>query len=352
MKVSATALKTYRKVCKRKGAWAKIDGIRDPGSKATGLGSEVHKHMDAWCSDGLEPPKDDAGRLAGALIMKLDAAPGEGLVEEKFEFEFEDVTYHGFIDLQYEHQGVLRIRDHKTTSDLKWALTEETLADDEQGILYAGAAFDADPSIDEVELEWGYVTTKGKRRTKEVRLRVLRDENTIKLQELTNDAREMVEIYGSATTALEVEPNPNSCDAYGGCFYRDEHCKLTATERMKAIMAQGSLKERLEARKKAKEAEAPAETKAEAKTEKPKVNNKPKVSKDTPAINPPESKTQAAPSSSGGLTMRDQFALSALNGMLGNDIVGSAAFGVVGGTDLSQVAKKAYEVADEMLKAR
>lgn len=366
VKISPSALATYR-LCPRKWGWRRLNGIKAPQHPSASKGEAVHKHLEDWLRDGKAIPNTETGRLAMKLLDTLPP-PGVGVVEDKIEFEFEGVTYHGKIDLTWENEDRLTIRDHKTTSDLKWAKDECACPEecpshaDEQAVIYSQHAFE-EFGLDEIDFEWGYVTTRGKIRPKVVRLRVVREENENRLRELNETALEMVDAVERGLDAEDLDANALACDAFGGCYYRNEHCKLTSTERMKSIMASGSLKERLAKRKAEKEKqsdEKPA-AKEESKPKKKTRTNKPKVSKpaassgaskkEDKGVNSPESKekTSSAPSgTSGGLTVRDQFALSALNGLLANTAIGAN----MASGDADKVSAKAYELADAMLAAR
>jgi hypothetical protein len=67
-------------------------------------------------------------------------------------------------------------------------------------------------------------------------------------EKIKETCRRMAWRHEQKVKARELPYNTDSCNAYGGCFYRDI-CGLSPQERLRSAMAQMSLKEKMAARK-------------------------------------------------------------------------------------------------------
>jgi hypothetical protein len=117
--------------------------------------------------------------------------------------------------------------DHKTTSNLFYAKTSEELRTDPQAILYGLEARvhvsrerkQKVSDIPEVDLQWGYTSTRGPAEVRPVRLRqslpILEDG----LGPLLDDARAMAAGLAHGVTK-DLEYDLRACEAFGGCPYR------------------------------------------------------------------------------------------------------------------------------------
>lgn len=148
-----------------------------------------------------------AGTLAGLFATGCDAS-----VEHEFSVDLcEGVTLWGFIDLV--EPGI--ITDHKTTSAMKWAETEETLSDNLQLLAYAKVTQQLDqdvklrhnvfcktpPSVKRVE-----VTVKGERI----------DQEWAKMQAIGLQMKALKEVSDPAL----VPKNEHECNNWGGCPFK------------------------------------------------------------------------------------------------------------------------------------
>lgn len=350
--VSATQIDTWRR-CRRKWAWDKLDRIPRAQNRFAELGSRVHKVLEGWLRDGVPPDANtEEGRIAMAGIQHLPV-PKTGLVESQFTFGFdgEDFLFTGFIDWQNDDT----VLDHKTTGDLKWAKTPEDLAVDVQGTVYAAAKFVHNADLDEVLLRWIYYRTKRAPKSLPVELRVPRSVCEKRMLPIVNDARDIAKARRTGGTALDFEPNVNECDAFGGCAYV-KHCQLTSVQRMKALMAQSSLAEKLEnnemglsladklkAKKNAQTINAPEgpteEEEEQAAAPAPAPATKTKTTKVAAKTKPAKT---AAPASEA--TLRDHYAMSAMSAIVSARLLGL--------NSLDDIASNSYELADAMLAER
>lgn len=260
--ISASAIESFDPAlggCARKWAFSRLDNVPKPQSPGAALGSRCHELWESYLRDGT--PFDLStveGRICDATRHLLPA-PGACLsVEEAFRFDWEGVTWAGKIDATYAIVGdpPLVVLDHKTTSDFCYAKSERSsLLGHPQAPIYAveechehrlravilawnyvkhNVTFDRDAPPN----ERGYTIKRAGRPVAlepPVRLIVGRAEAEDALGKHVPTAKRMLKIIqeppapvdGSIARALE--PNPDACDAFGGCPYRAQ-CGLTPQE--------------------------------------------------------------------------------------------------------------------------
>ena len=175
--ISPSQIKAWRN-CPRKWAWDKLEGIRGKGSPSTGLGTRVHEIAEAYLLEGKPPDLEETftypnprrpektitrypGRIFNAGIHHNPSRHTPGLtVEGAAEFRTPAGGWYGRIDLHWPGEdGIPTVQDHKTTSSLSWAMSEEDLQSDPQALIYAawcrlhyGSRY--------VRLRWVYYETK------------------------------------------------------------------------------------------------------------------------------------------------------------------------------------------------
>ena len=121
---------------------------------------------------------------------------------------------------------------------MKWAKTPEVLRTDIQANIYAAVVLSEHP-LSGVRLQWTYGQTKGAIVSKPVKVTMMREDVGTFLAMVDGLADEMDAIHKSGKRALDLLPNANACEAYGGCPNR-HLCNLSPNERIKSIMAEGS----------------------------------------------------------------------------------------------------------------
>lgn len=248
--VSASELQTWKDGCKRKWAFRYgPDPLPRPADQDSALlGTEVHNLLEKYQKDGIAWDTTlRASPIAAKALAHLPAPSPGALTETAFLFDTTrtgdsqnavkpPILWKGRRDLVVAPGGMfpgspLTLIDYKTTGNLAYAKTEETLLEDPQAVLYASqtmAEFEA-PVID---LMWLYLPT-GAGKAKPVYVRF--DVETVKKQFIKLEvlATEVVHAYSRLTDAASVleqlPPNPLHCDAYGGCPYRGT-CKLDPLE--------------------------------------------------------------------------------------------------------------------------
>jgi hypothetical protein len=248
--VSASQLKTFR-MCRRRWGWEYIDRVPRTPNRFAQFGTDVHGMLEKWFKDGeLPDPTCAAGEVALCILAEHPEPDDEMEVERHFLLETPLAHYQGYVDLAYDVEKVWIVSDHKTTTDFKWALTEEGLLTDPQAILYAAEALGRH-DLSSVELQWTYGRTRGKAKAHPVGAHFGRGHVSHELAKIDVTAAEITRLSTECGNALELEPNVNSCDAFGGCPHK-ERCNLSSKERLIGLMAQETLKEKLERRKKEK----------------------------------------------------------------------------------------------------
>lgn len=245
MKISPSQIATYRD-CPRKWAWDKLDGIRSPPNASAALGSAVHAHLEQWLEQGIEPDDSRAGTIARRALAHLPP-PGSGKVETRFVLPIDDdLELIGTVDLIHlASDGTVIVHDHKTTSSLAYRKRSEDLAQDAQAIIYAAYAAHA-LDARKVSTQWLYIETKhdGAKVKLEAREWTL-DEIGTALETIIAEARNLVQLRKSGLKALDIEPDVNACEKYGGCFYRP-NCNLTPTEKIGSLMKIATLQEKVQ----------------------------------------------------------------------------------------------------------
>jgi hypothetical protein len=287
--ISASQIESWR-LCKRRWAWGKIDKIYGPANPAAEKGKIVHEVLEEWLKHGVVIDLDATRTLPDGTVFKPGPIAAAGLkhlpmpgtcgTERNIFVRTKVAKYQGYID--WDTKGEIPVvGDHKTTSNFKWAKTEDDLRKDPQATIYAAALME-ETKKSTVELRWVYYLTSGKSQSKKVSLLVLREDIEKNFDDLDVTAAEIMHARKTVKTAKDLEPNVRSCDMFGGCQYR-ENCNLSSTERIKGIMAQQSLAEKMAARSAGK---TPAAAGPATKTNGAAVGA---------GINPPEGKAPTTP---------------------------------------------------------
>lgn len=293
---SASQVNTIER-CIRLWGFIKIDKEPVAPGKFASRGTDTHQMIYDWY-DGRPLPyqgTDDeihCADVAASIIRHLPPPQTPGIERElRFELEVadDDITFVGFIDFAIFEQRPPFISDHKTTTDLCWALSEEELTQDPQATLYSVYAMTKTGSP-EVDLQWTYGTFQKPPKSEPVKRRVTLPMVQERFQKSIESTKLMRMIKESGLSAMDLPYDATACDMFGGCAFI-ERCNLTARERMKSIMSQESTKEGFLAKLKARqEGKAPA---TEAKTHPPaRVTQDDPPKTETPAATP---KTEETP---------------------------------------------------------
>lgn len=232
--------------CERKWAWRYIAGIKTPQNASAALGTEVDDtQLQPYLRDGR--PLDfsrESGYIAAPGLVFLPQPMTSGLeVQKRFVIpspSFADgkhigFGFQGYLDLWLPNGGMPDIEDDnpivcdfKTTGNWKYAKTPKDLETDPQAQLYATWAMYATKKR-VVDLAWVYFSTKGTRKAKRVHLRVHGDHVAEQFERINGIAIRMDDIRKTVTDPLELKPNVDMCESYGGCPYRDK-CNLSPAQ--------------------------------------------------------------------------------------------------------------------------
>lgn len=250
--LSPTAVSKYRQ-CERLYAFEYNEGLRPPPSTKQEFGIAVHKQLERWLRDGVACDDTPEGRTAYQGIEKgwLPKPDSRLIVESRFELPVRDgLSVAGYIDCvappEVTGEDPLII-DHKSTSDLRWAKTEEQLLIDPQTLIYGMWAM-LHFQCPTARARWlYYAATNPKddsprqpRGAKPVEVQLSNKSPAFMegIQTLLADFEAMASIRAGNQPGLSFPPTPESCGAFGGCFHM-ERCNLTASDRLAAYIEKG-----------------------------------------------------------------------------------------------------------------
>ena len=223
---SASQISTFRD-CPRKWWWNKIVGVPTPSTPATELGSEVHAVLETRLKTGEWPDRPSNVRASrwkqvlGIAQKEEPWLPGETIdaanIERAIEIATDVVPIIGFIDWLEPEQR--RVSDHKTIGNMRYAKTEDELAEDLQGALYVVAAHR------QYGVQWPITfrhlqlpTKEGTAQTTQYEFE--QEDAEALLDDAIADMREMQRL-ASETEPEGVPAQKSSCRKYGGCPFVD-----------------------------------------------------------------------------------------------------------------------------------
>ena len=234
--ISPTQVKLFR-LCQRKWAYAYIEKKKAPTTAKQQFGTDVHSRLERWLKAGEPPGDDEIGRIAkqGIRAGWLPTPSNKLRIEDKFELilkgPLDGIILTGFIDCcappGYEGMTEPLVIDHKTTSDLKWAMKSDELSEDPQGVIYALRAM-ARYEVTRARARWVYYAAsspmQGPRKPKGGRAVEWLFDATTALWKRTFDALQddlaaMRQAHTAWPTAQHAPPTLQACGVYGGCPY-------------------------------------------------------------------------------------------------------------------------------------
>ena len=254
--MSATQIDTFE-LCERKWGWDKIARVPRKPNKFLDRGIDLHDIAEAFLKTGALPPETDAGRVFKPGIKYLPA-PGTCIVEGKFFWYPENEPFGIVGKIDWERQDIVGIGDHKTTSDKKWIKTPEELQTNIQVVTYCARTASA-READEVACRWLYYIWNPKR-PKAVPVDFVMPLPHIveQWERVAEIGRRMVLRLEQQCEVTDLPYSIEACGKYSGCPYL-ELCGIPPAERIKSLMAQLSLKEKMAARAAEKAAVNPPE---------------------------------------------------------------------------------------------
>ena len=237
---SVSQIETFQ-LCPRKWAFEKLDGLERKSNKFAELGGRVHDVLEDYLKKAK--PIDTStveGRIAKPGIKYLPFPKTPGMrVEKWFSIVFGVAAYRGLKDVEIIQDQRARplVLDHKSTRSWNWKKTREQLLKDTQAGIYAADAM-VKTGAQEVDLNWVYYKTEGKPDSDLVDTVINRKQVSEILTRTDQTARRMIKVINSCNKAMDVTPNFGGCSAFGGCSFRETHCKPKPVQVLKAIMAQ------------------------------------------------------------------------------------------------------------------
>ena len=274
-------------LCKRKWAFQRLDGAARFESDKMKFGTEGHGIAEQWLRNGTVPPRSEAGEVFKQGIHLLPAPHAELMIEAGLELELKgNIVMVGFIDVlvppHLRQSKVPQVIDHKFTSDLRYAKTPEQLRNDAQAVVYSVAVMERFKSRS-VDGAWVYYGFSGPNHkpsgTKVVPFHHTVDSATKPWNRIVEQSHEMAKLRRNpALKAVDVEPTPTACSAFGGCEFAgvcplpkgsilsghikqfEKLHKESNTDTMTTEKNMANLNDKLNARKKT----APSETKPTA----------------------------------------------------------------------------------------
>lgn len=233
-RVSPSQINSYND-CPRLWWYQSVLGLETPQRPSAALGEAVHAQLEAYMDKGTLPDEStEAGSIAASGISLL---PEPETCWTELKMHDDDIHFRwppvvlsgipvsGYIDLCDITVTPPLVLDHKTTSDLKWAKTEEELLCDPQMILYGsfvlGACDKQDIPTEEVETGHVVYLTRGARRARKTTV-VLTREHLSREREKLEVTVDKMKVLALVRSPDEVPGEPNSCNNYGGCHFRDK----------------------------------------------------------------------------------------------------------------------------------
>lgn len=308
---SASQVDLFR-TCPRKWYLQYVCGVRTPASPSQALGTAIHSEFEGYLISGQWPGKDKAAVAAAQAAVKNLPKPGKDLaVEAGFVIPLGTTatdgtpqTMIGFVDLAHGRaaaEGKLTVRDHKTTKDYVWNKTEAELRHNVQANVYAfwgyglpkwPILFPVPPTeewralweegVETVEFGHHYVKTQGQKGSTVVATPMPWEKVAAEWTRIKADIEAMTELAATGgDDPLLVAGEPKSCSAYGGCYFGAGRrgvglCtdvisgdnltkKIRSEAEQKEMEKMGlSIREKMEARRRAQQGLPPLPTATEA----------------------------------------------------------------------------------------
>ena len=229
---SASQVDTYN-TCNRKWWFNKILGIETPPHPSAVIGTEVHAQLEAYLEE--KAPADSLGPIA-RTALPFAPKPGTVYIEQSIEelgLVAGGLPALGYIDVLDLTGDIPQVLDWKTTSNFRYAKTEDELLRNVQMSVYARATLAMCERLDVPEPTNVRVThvamlTKAPheaRRTSALMPRKTIHENWSSIDRTVLSMRETA----TCETPDKVTPTKSACSAYGGCPFLDRCRALEAT---------------------------------------------------------------------------------------------------------------------------
>lgn len=220
--VSASQINTFLD-CRRKWYFDKVMGCPQPETEAMGRGTRIHEQMEKWYQFGTEPTYPSA--IAALQLGTVPQRDPNIIIEEPRNYGLglfaSGVPVRGRIDMFLPPEnGIFKVLDWKSTSNLRYAKSPEELARNPQGIIYLKYGFQQHPDAHYGIFQHVYLKTKNGFGAVSVETDLLDRAHVDRVYaHIESVVAEMKETAAIPTVA-DVPPELSACDKYGGCPYR------------------------------------------------------------------------------------------------------------------------------------
>lgn len=221
LKISPSQIDAFR-TCQRRWFKQYVEWFKEPQAPSAALGDKIHKVLEDYLRDAI--PLDirtQEGRIANAGMRYLPE-PKTGLVEGKFFLPVIPDVWGWYGKIDWRSPDGSLIIDHKSTSDFKWAKTEDTLEKDPQGLIYSRAGIEGSDRLEQ-NSRWIYYRTKDKPDAFAVDFKLSRSAVLDGMAELTEETKQLIRLRTSKF--LDLPPNTGSCFKYNKpCPHKGTSC--------------------------------------------------------------------------------------------------------------------------------
>jgi hypothetical protein len=219
--------------CNRAWFFRYVEGIKKPENVQ---GVDIHKQIEHYYKTG----EDVLTPIVRAGKHFMPARGEDLLIEHKIDESSRALTARGipfrlsidlahsrgtFIDstgeVKQDRPKTAEVIDWKSIADIaKYAKRGPQLIDTIQMAGYGETIRRADPSLDYARLSHVYFQTRGRKHSEKRTALFLIETVKDRWQGVENVVDQMVDV-AKEVDAMRVDPNWDSCGAYGGCFYRE-----------------------------------------------------------------------------------------------------------------------------------
>ncbi len=202
-----------------------------PKQKSLALGKAVHAVLEEYYRGGSPNWGPRPGQIALAARQWLPARedcdevwPERAITLDttKYNASIAKLEFQGYEDLVVRQGRNYFLFDYKSTKDFKWMKTPAEILADEQGCVYPLDIMDW-AGTGCIPGRWVYTKTEGRPEARKVdvvfdRIPVEKQFRDLIIQ--AADLRYEVREYKKGQLkVLDLKPNPQECDSYGGCPY-------------------------------------------------------------------------------------------------------------------------------------
>lgn len=229
--------------CNRQWYWQYPMGIKPPPTASNLVGSACHTIAEDYIQeqndedlsvkrDGKDHHRSIVRPSMSTLnMLRLHHKAGLGHVERGMKRKLRNgLNLVGRIDfLSLPETDNPLVVDHKTTSSLQYAKTEEELASNIQMLAYAYEAVCLKPLAKAVRVAHNVMLTRGAPAARYTDALIsVKDVHAgwTRIQDISD---KMIETSKFASPA-DVPPNLSACDRFGGCFHRDRCSAIKAAQ--------------------------------------------------------------------------------------------------------------------------